>query len=226
MAKARTTKRTLERENCPVSHGSRAARHQAARQSVKSADVALHYASLGEERGCNSSSTCWRAREKLFDSWTKLQQSRYDAVIAWMRLKAASGQLVDADFASLESAWVARDKEAQLGDRVESVAHEEPACLTLRRSTPSHRHPCAPPLLQRAQSCGRVCYPRRTHEAYAVPGSPCSVRAQLKDVNAGVVLLQVGEANSFVPVALWPEAPRDLSHLGAVAQKGADRTQR
>jgi hypothetical protein len=42
--------------------------------------------------------------------------------------------------------------------------------------------------------------------------------SQLKDVTAGVVLLQVGGANNFAPVALWPAAPRDLSHLGAVAQ--------
>jgi hypothetical protein len=41
---------------------------------------------------------------------------------------------------------------------------------------------------------------------------------QLKDVTAGVVLLQVDGANNFAPVALWPAAPRDLSHLGNVAQ--------
>ena len=41
---------------------------------------------------------------------------------------------------------------------------------------------------------------------------------QLKDVTAGVVLVQMDDANSFAPIALWPEAPRDLSHLGAAAQ--------
>jgi hypothetical protein len=42
--------------------------------------------------------------------------------------------------------------------------------------------------------------------------------AQLRDVTAAVVLLQSADASSFTPVALWPEAPRDLSHFGAVAQ--------
>ena len=90
------------------------ARHQAARQAVKSAGVALQHASLGEARGVQFQLDVLEAREQLFDNWTRLQQSQYDAVLAWMRLKAASGQLVDADFASMEPAWVARDKEAQL----------------------------------------------------------------------------------------------------------------
>src|SRR5688572_26016438 len=42
---------------------------------------------------------------------------------------------------------------------------------------------------------------------------------QLPDVSAGVVLLESGDANTFVPVAAWPEPVRDLSHLGKVAQR-------
>lgn len=32
----------------------------------------------------------------------------------------------------------------------------------------------------------------------------------------GVVLLRSERENAFVPIALWPEAPRDLAHLGAI----------
>jgi multidrug resistance efflux pump len=41
---------------------------------------------------------------------------------------------------------------------------------------------------------------------------------QLGTVAAGVVLLQAPGAETFAPVALWPDAPRDLSRFGAVAQ--------
>src|SRR6185503_5362633 len=41
---------------------------------------------------------------------------------------------------------------------------------------------------------------------------------QLGSVAAGVVLLQAPGAETFAPVALWPDAPRDLSRFGAVAQ--------
>ena len=74
------------------------ARHLAARQAVKSSSVALRFASLGESREIKFELDVLEAREHLFDNWTRLQQSRYDAVLAWMRLKAASGQLTDADF--------------------------------------------------------------------------------------------------------------------------------
>lgn len=33
---------------------------------------------------------------------------------------------------------------------------------------------------------------------------------------SGVVLLRSERENTFVPIALWPEAPRDLSHLGSI----------
>lgn len=42
---------------------------------------------------------------------------------------------------------------------------------------------------------------------------------QLPDVAAGVVLFQSAEANTFLPVAVWPEAPRDLSSLGKIAER-------
>ena len=89
------------------------ARHRAALQSVKSSTVALRFASLATEREIKFDLDVLQAREQLLDNWTRLQQSQYDTVLAWMRLKAASGQLTDADFASLEPAWVARDTEAQ-----------------------------------------------------------------------------------------------------------------
>lgn len=41
---------------------------------------------------------------------------------------------------------------------------------------------------------------------------------QLGDVTAGVVLLRSPSTNTFTPVALWPLAPRDMSHLGAAAE--------
>ena len=37
-------------------------------------------------------------------------------------------------------------------------------------------------------------------------------------VTAGVVLLRSPASNNFTPVALWPLAPRDMSHLGAAAE--------
>ena len=42
---------------------------------------------------------------------------------------------------------------------------------------------------------------------------------QLTGVRAGVVLLQSTEANTFVPVAVWPDVTRDLSFLGKVAER-------
>lgn len=42
---------------------------------------------------------------------------------------------------------------------------------------------------------------------------------QLPGVKAGVVLYQSAEANTFVPVAVWPEVTRDLSFLGKVAER-------
>jgi hypothetical protein len=41
---------------------------------------------------------------------------------------------------------------------------------------------------------------------------------QMAEVNAGVVLLRSPGNNTFTPVALWPLAPRDMSHLGAAAE--------
>ncbi len=41
---------------------------------------------------------------------------------------------------------------------------------------------------------------------------------QMSEVTAGVVLLRSAGSNTFTPVALWPLAPRDMSHLGAVAE--------
>jgi multidrug resistance efflux pump len=42
---------------------------------------------------------------------------------------------------------------------------------------------------------------------------------QLPGVGAGVVLFQSTEANTFLPVAVWPEVARDLSYLGKVAER-------
>jgi hypothetical protein len=42
---------------------------------------------------------------------------------------------------------------------------------------------------------------------------------QLGGVSAGAVLIESGEANTFVPVAVWPEPVGDLSRLGTVAQR-------
>jgi hypothetical protein len=42
---------------------------------------------------------------------------------------------------------------------------------------------------------------------------------QLPDVSAGVVLLQSAEANTFQPVAVWPDVARDLSFLSKVAER-------
>jgi multidrug resistance efflux pump len=42
---------------------------------------------------------------------------------------------------------------------------------------------------------------------------------QLPGVKAGVVLYQSDEANTFVPVAVWPDVTRDLSFLGKVAER-------
>lgn len=42
---------------------------------------------------------------------------------------------------------------------------------------------------------------------------------QLSDIEAGVVLLQSDETNTFLPVAVWPEVARDLSFLGKVAER-------
>lgn len=37
--------------------------------------------------------------------------------------------------------------------------------------------------------------------------------------SAGVILLRSEEENTFLPAAIWPEAPRDLSFLGSVAER-------
>lgn len=42
---------------------------------------------------------------------------------------------------------------------------------------------------------------------------------QLPDVSAGVVLLQSTEANTFLPVAVWPDVVRDLAFLSKVAER-------
>jgi hypothetical protein len=42
---------------------------------------------------------------------------------------------------------------------------------------------------------------------------------QLPEVSAGVVLLQSAEANTFLPVAVWPDVARDLSFLSKVAER-------
>jgi hypothetical protein len=42
---------------------------------------------------------------------------------------------------------------------------------------------------------------------------------QLPDVSAGVVLLQGGQAEHFLPVAVWPDVLRDLSFMGPVAER-------
>lgn len=42
---------------------------------------------------------------------------------------------------------------------------------------------------------------------------------QLPDIAAGVVLLQTGAENTYLPVAVWPDVARDLSFLGKVAER-------
>lgn len=42
---------------------------------------------------------------------------------------------------------------------------------------------------------------------------------QLPGVKAGIVLYQSAEANTFVPVAVWPDVTRELSFLGKVAER-------
>lgn len=42
---------------------------------------------------------------------------------------------------------------------------------------------------------------------------------QLSGVRAGVVLFQGPNANTFLPVAVWPQVTRDLSFLGKVAER-------
>jgi len=42
---------------------------------------------------------------------------------------------------------------------------------------------------------------------------------QLSNVTAGVVLFKSTEVNAFLPVAVWPEASRDLSFLSEVAER-------
>ncbi|MDB5810497.1 MAG: hypothetical protein JWN94_2619 [Betaproteobacteria bacterium] len=42
---------------------------------------------------------------------------------------------------------------------------------------------------------------------------------QLPQVSAAVVLLEAENARTFVPIAVWPEPVRDLSHLGKVAER-------
>lgn len=42
---------------------------------------------------------------------------------------------------------------------------------------------------------------------------------QLSDIKAGLVLLRSEQANTFAPVAVWPEVTRDLSHLSPIAER-------
>ncbi len=42
---------------------------------------------------------------------------------------------------------------------------------------------------------------------------------QLQGISAGVVLFQSTEENTFLPVAVWPDARGDLSYLGKVAER-------
>ena len=56
-----------------------------------------------------------------------------------------------------------------------------------------------------------------TDEAFCIAWLALLCR-QMGDVTAGVVLLRSPTSNTFTPVALWPLAPRDMSHLGAAAE--------
>lgn len=42
---------------------------------------------------------------------------------------------------------------------------------------------------------------------------------QVVGASAGVILLRSNEENTFLPAAIWPAAPRDLSFLGSVAER-------
>jgi len=42
---------------------------------------------------------------------------------------------------------------------------------------------------------------------------------QLSGIKAGVVLFQGSDANTFLPIAVWPNVTRDLSFLGKVAER-------
>ena len=42
---------------------------------------------------------------------------------------------------------------------------------------------------------------------------------QIPGSSAGVILLRSDEENTFLPAAIWPDAPRDLSFLGSVAER-------
>lgn len=57
----------------------------------------------------------------------------------------------------------------------------------------------------------------RTDESFCIAWLALLCR-QMESVTAGVVLLRSPASNSFSPVALWPLAPRDMSHLGAAAE--------
>lgn len=43
--------------------------------------------------------------------------------------------------------------------------------------------------------------------------------AQIPGSTAGVILLRSDEENTFLPAAIWPETPRDISFLGSVAER-------
>lgn len=42
---------------------------------------------------------------------------------------------------------------------------------------------------------------------------------QISGVTAGVFLLHTEEANTFLPVSIWPATPRDLSFMGSIAER-------
>ncbi len=78
------------------------ARESAALQVLKSAALALQAASVGAKTGLKFELDVLQAKEEFLSAWKDLQRARYDALLNAFKLRAAAGQLADADFEQVD----------------------------------------------------------------------------------------------------------------------------
>jgi outer membrane protein len=86
--------------------------------AVKSQEVALRANQRGYEVGMKVSSEVLAAQSKLFEAQRDLSKARYDAWLAYMKLKGASGQIAEADLSQLDALLAPVDKPIAMSDAI------------------------------------------------------------------------------------------------------------
>jgi outer membrane protein len=98
--------------------------------AVKSQEVALRASQRGYEVGMKVNSEVLAAQSKLFEAQRDLSKARYDAWLAYMKLKGAAGQIAEADLSQLDALLVPLDKPLALN---EATLHPTPLPALLLR---------------------------------------------------------------------------------------------